>query len=71
LCCGNGFGCGTSGAQANDAPNVARCMKNMDDLPWFCFLPIDHQVRIHEKEQMTLVGQFFVPMAGAAISSPA
>jgi hypothetical protein len=24
--------------------NVARCMKNTDDLQWFCFVPIDHQV---------------------------
>ena len=23
------------GAQANDALNVARCMKNTDDLQWF------------------------------------
>ena len=30
--CGNGFGYGSSGAQANDAVNVARCMKNTDDL---------------------------------------
>ena len=35
--------------------NVARRMKNTDDLQWFCFVPIDHQVRIDEKEQMTLV----------------
>jgi hypothetical protein len=34
----------SSGAQANDALNVARCMKNTDDLQWFCFVPIDHQV---------------------------
>ena len=57
----------SSGAQANDALNVARCMKNTDDLQWFCFVPIDHQVRIDEEEQMTLVDQFFVPMADAAI----
>jgi hypothetical protein len=31
-------------AQGNDALNVARCMKNTDDLQWFCFVPIDHQV---------------------------
>jgi hypothetical protein len=30
-------------------------------------VPIDHQVRIDEEEQMTLVDQFFVPMADAAI----
>ncbi len=47
--------------------NVARRMKNTDDLQWFRFVPIDHQVRIDEKEQMTLVGQFFVPMADSGI----
>ena len=44
MCCGDGFGYGSSGAQVNDALNVARCMKNTDDLQWFCFVPIDHQV---------------------------
>jgi hypothetical protein len=47
LCCGDGFGYGSSGTQANDALNVARCMKNTDDLQWFCFAPIDHQVPGH------------------------
>jgi hypothetical protein len=39
LCCGDSFGYGSSGAQANDALNVARCMKNTDDLQaktYFC-----------------------------------
>jgi hypothetical protein len=44
LCCGDGFGYGSSGAQANDALNVARCMKNTDDLQVVLFVPIDHQV---------------------------
>lgn len=42
--CGDGFGYGSLGAQANDALNVARCKKNTDDLLWFCFVPTDHQL---------------------------
>jgi len=48
------FGYGSSGAQANDALNVARCMKNTDDLQWFCFVPIDHQV----PEKWRIIGHF-------------
>jgi hypothetical protein len=44
LCCGDGFGYGSSGAQANDALNVGRRRENADALQWFCFVPIDHQV---------------------------
>ena len=31
MCCGDGFGYGSLGTQANDALNVAGCMKNRDD----------------------------------------
>jgi len=54
LCCGDGFGDGSSGTQANDALNVARCMKKTDDVQWLCFVPIDHQA----PEKWRMIGHF-------------
>jgi hypothetical protein len=53
--------------QANDALHIASGMEDTDDLEGFGFVPIDDQVRIHEKEPVPLVGQFVATMADAGV----